>query len=126
MRRRQSPLAYWTCRPRPHAGHHWCPHVLRGAVSALNQGGTCGLVGSSAPGTKVTLDMPSLLFGQTVRGIIEDDSVPRLFNPALVTLHLQGRLPLDRLITAHSVEDVNRAVEDAGKGLIVKPAPTYA
>jgi aryl-alcohol dehydrogenase len=47
--------------------------------------------GSSAPGAEVTLGMPSLLFGRTVRGIIEGDSVPQLFIPALVNLHRQGR-----------------------------------
>jgi aryl-alcohol dehydrogenase len=102
------------------------PQVLRRAVSALNQGGTCGLVGTSAPGTEVTLDMPSLLFGRTVRGIIEGDSVPQLFIPALVDLHRQGRFPLDKLITTYPFEDINRAVEDAENGLIVKPVLTYA
>jgi aryl-alcohol dehydrogenase len=102
------------------------PAVLRQAVDALNQGGTCGLIGGSAAGTEVSLDMPTLLFGRTVRGIIEGDSIPHLFIPTLVNLYQQGRFPFDKLITTYPFKDINQAVEDAEKGVTVKPVLTYA
>jgi len=69
--------------------------------------------------------MPGLLFGRSVRGIIEGDSVPHLFIPTLVDLHRQGRFPFDTLITTYPFEDINRAVEDTEKGITVKSVLTF-
>jgi aryl-alcohol dehydrogenase len=102
------------------------PAVLRQAVDALNQGGTCGLIGAAALGTEVSLDMSSLLFGRSVRGIVEGDSVPRLFIPKLVELYRQGRFPFDKLIKTYAFEDINQAVEDSEKGTTLKPVLTFA
>ncbi|MEU1520327.1 NAD(P)-dependent alcohol dehydrogenase [Streptomyces sp. NPDC005811] len=102
------------------------PAVLRQAVDALNQGGTCGLIGAAALGTEVTLDMSSLLFGRAVRGIVEGDSVPQLFIPKLVDLYQQGRFPFDKLIKSYAFEDINQAVEDSEKGITLKPVLTFA
>ncbi|MCT9081840.1 NAD(P)-dependent alcohol dehydrogenase [Streptomyces fulvoviolaceus] len=102
------------------------PAVLRQAVDALNQGGTCGLIGAAALGTEVALDMSSLLFGRSVRGIVEGDSVPHLFIPKLVDLYQQGRFPFDKLIKSYAFDDINQAVEDSEKGTTLKPVITFA
>ena len=52
------------------------PKVLRQAVEALNHGGTCGHIGAAAIGTDVSLPMHTMLFGRSVRGIIQGDSGP--------------------------------------------------
>ncbi|MGP3911447.1 NAD(P)-dependent alcohol dehydrogenase [Nonomuraea sp. 10N515B] len=101
------------------------PAVLRQAADALNQGGTCGLIGAAALGTEVSLDMSSLLFGRSVRGIVEGDSVPRQFIPKLVDLYQQGRFPFDKLIKTYAFEDINQAVEDSEKGTTLKPVLTF-
>ncbi|MFJ2604936.1 NAD(P)-dependent alcohol dehydrogenase [Streptomyces sp. NPDC087425] len=101
------------------------PAVLRQAVDALNQGGTCGLIGASEPGSEVALDTFTLLSGRTVRGIIEGDSVPQVFIPQLVDLYQQGRFPFDRLITTYAFADINRAVGDAERGDTIKPVLTF-
>ncbi|NUU24500.1 MAG: NAD(P)-dependent alcohol dehydrogenase [Streptomycetaceae bacterium] len=102
------------------------PAVLRQAVDALNQGGTCGLIGAAALGTEASVDMSSLLFGRSLRGIVEGDSVPRLFIPKLVDLYRQGRFPFDRLIRTYRFADINEAVEDSEKGTTLKPVLTFA
>lgn len=102
------------------------PAVLRQAVDALNQGGTCGLIGAAALGTEASIDMSSLLFGRSVRGIVEGDSVPRLFIPRLVDLYQQGRFPFDKLVKTCAFEDINQAVEDSEKGTTLKPVLTFA
>lgn len=89
------------------------PSVLRSAVDVLAVGGVCGSVGGAAPGSQVNLDMESLLFGRTVKGIIEGDSVPRTFIPRLVQLQQQGRFPFEKLIRLYPLHDINRAVEDS-------------
>jgi aryl-alcohol dehydrogenase len=65
--------------------------------------------------------MIRIMRGRTVRGIIQGDSVPQQFIPRLVDLHMQGRLPFDRLITLYPLEDINQACADAAAGRVVKP-----
>ncbi len=97
------------------------PSVLRQAVDALNNTGVCGVVGAAPPETECTLDMNSIMFGRTVTGIIEGDSVPDIFIPQLIELYRQGRFPFDRLITFYDLADIDRAVQDMEQGKVLKP-----
>lgn len=97
------------------------PNVFRQAVDSLAMPGVCGLIGGAPYGTEVSFDMIRIMLGRTVRGIIQGDSVPQQFIPRLVDLHLQGRLPFDRLITVYPLEDINQACADAAAGRVVKP-----
>lgn len=97
------------------------PAVFRQAVDVLPLLGVCGLVGVVAPGTEVSLNMDLIMNGRTVQGIIEGDAVPDLFIPRLIELYKQGRFPFDRLIRFYPFEEINKAVEDMEKGLVIKP-----
>lgn len=96
------------------------PEVLRQAVECLNVTGVCGLIGAAPLGTEVTLDMASILFGRTLRGVIEGDSLADVFIPQLVELHRQGRFPFDRLCEFYDFADINQAVEDSEQGRVIK------
>lgn len=96
------------------------PKVLRQAVECLNVRGTCGALGLPPGGTEVALDMQSILFGRTLKGIIEGDSVPGIFIPRLIELHRQGRFPIERLTTQYRFEDINQAVHDTETGTTIK------
>jgi aryl-alcohol dehydrogenase len=97
------------------------PEVLRVAMDCLAQRGTCGLVGAAAARTTATLDISTLLFGRKLVGIVEGDSVPQLFVPQLIDLHMQGRFPFEALITQHQFADINDAIAGAESGRYVKP-----
>jgi aryl-alcohol dehydrogenase len=101
------------------------PKVLRQGVDCLPRGGprcgVCGLVGVVAPGTEVTLDMDKIMNGRTIRGIVAGDSVPDVFIPILIELYRKGRFPFDRLITFYPFDEINKAMEDMGKGRVIKP-----
>jgi len=97
------------------------PAVFRQAVDVLPLLGVCGLAGVVAPGTEVSLNMDLIMNGRTVRGIIEGDAIPDLFIPKLIELYKQGRFPFDRMITFYPFEEINKAVEEMEKGLVVKP-----
>lgn len=101
------------------------PGVLRQAVDSLGFGGTCGHLGSTAPGTDVCLDMGGPLFGRSVRGIVQGDSVPGVFIPRLVDLFKRRRFPIDKLITSYPFEEINTAAEDSEKGVTLKPVLTF-
>lgn len=96
------------------------PAVVRQAVESLTLTGVCGVMGVSRLGTVMELDMNSILFGRGVRGIIEGDSVPQEFIPRLIDLHMQGRFPFDKLITAYDFKQIQRAVEESERGKVVK------
>lgn len=94
--------------------------VLRQAVDSLTLTGVCGLIGVSPAGTECPIDMNGILFGRSLRGIIEGDSVPDIFIPRLIDLYRQGRFPFDKLITYYDFEDINKAVDDTEQGRVIK------
>jgi aryl-alcohol dehydrogenase len=96
------------------------PQVLRQAVDCLCIGGTCGLIGVAGPGVDVPLEMFHLLYGRTVKGIIEGDSNPDIFIPQLIELYKHERFPFNKMIKMYSLEQLNQAVEDSEKGRITK------
>ena len=102
------------------------PDVLRQAVDALRVTGLCGVIGAPPMDTPVAFDMNSLLLGRTVRGIVEGDSIPDLFIPALLDLHAQGRFPFDRLIEVYDFDRIDEAARDSEDGRVVKPVLTMA
>ena len=97
------------------------PAVFREAVEALMPGGTCVLLGSARKGTEVSFDMPYLQFGRVVRGVIQGESHPQEFIPQLVDLLMQGKMPVDRLMTFYPLAEINRAAEDSSSGRTIKP-----
>ena len=97
------------------------PQVLRQAFDCLAVPGLCGAVGVAPLGTEVGLDTFTLLVGRGVRGIIEGDSVPDVFIPAMVELWQQGRFPFDRLIRHYDFAQINEAATDSEKGVTLKP-----
>jgi len=100
------------------------PQIFRLAVDALRGLGTCVLVGSARAGTEVSFEMPWLQGGRTVRGVVQGDSRPREFIPRLVDLFMEGRFPLDRLVTRYDLADINQAAADAASGATIKPILT--
>jgi len=72
-------------------------------------------------GTEVTFDMNSIMFGRTIRGILEGDSIPDIFIPQLVNWIMEGRFPLSRLVTYYDFNQINQAVEDSEAGRTIKP-----
>ena len=97
------------------------PAVFRQAVDVLPRLGVCGLVGVVPPGTEVSLDMDLIMNGRTIKGVLGGDAVQDRFIPELIELYQQGKFPFDRMITYYSFDEINKAVEDMEKGLVVKP-----
>ena len=98
------------------------PTVLRQAIDALGIRGTCGIVGAPPLGTEASFDINSLMIpGRSIRGICEGDSLAAVFIPQLIELHRQGRFPFDRLIKFYEFDEINAAIDDAAKGVTIKP-----
>jgi aryl-alcohol dehydrogenase len=100
------------------------PKVFRAAVDILETRGTCGLIGGAKLGTEVSFEMTHILFGRTIRGILQGDSDQKTFLPKLVRLQRDGQFPIERLITHYPLTKINEAVAAMSSGSVIKPVLT--
>lgn len=96
------------------------PKVVRQAVDSLRLTGVCGVIGVARLGTEISLDMNGILFGRTVRGIIEGDSIPDIFIPQLIELWRQGRFPFEKLVRFYPLPEIGEAVRASECGEVLK------
>jgi aryl-alcohol dehydrogenase len=97
------------------------PAVLRAAVECLMPAATCVLLGSARKGTEVALEMPFVQQGRVLRGVVQGDSVPQQFIPKLVDLIMDGKFPIEKMITFYDFVDIERAARDSASGVTIKP-----
>lgn len=86
------------------------PAVLRQAIEAVGITGTCGIVGAAPLGADASFDVNDVMIpGKKILGILQGESIPKIFIPKLVELHAQGRFPFDKLVKFYDLEDINQA-----------------
>jgi aryl-alcohol dehydrogenase len=93
------------------------------AIAALAAKGHFGFCAVPSEAPKMSTIM---LRGLTIRGIVQGDSVPDIFIPRLVELHMDGRFPFDKMVTRYPFERIDQAIEDQAAGKVVKPVFTFA
>jgi Zn-dependent alcohol dehydrogenase len=97
------------------------PEVARTAVASLASPGVCAIVGIQGMRTPIEIDLAKLVGdGQTLRGVVEGEAVPRDFIPKLIQLYRNGQLPVDRLVTAFALDEINDAIAATQRGDVVK------
>jgi aryl-alcohol dehydrogenase len=101
------------------------PAVVRTAVDALGARGSAAIVGAPPAGTEVAFEVQSLLGGKRILGVTLGDGEPETLIPFLVSLHRQGKLPLDRLIRFYPLDGLNDAAQDMHHGRTVKPVVRF-
>ncbi|MGK2911148.1 MAG: NAD(P)-dependent alcohol dehydrogenase [Sphingobium sp.] len=97
------------------------PQFLEIAVAALRPTGVCALLGISKPGATAAIDLSKLLYGRTVRGVIEGECDPQEFIPKLIDLHRQGKFPFEILVRTYPLDKINEAMADMKAGRTIKP-----
>lgn len=98
------------------------PPLIMQCVDSLRQHGSAAIVGASA--ADAVIELPANEFMQstkTLMGVVEGDSVPDVFIPQLLDLHMQGRFPFDRMMSFYDFDQINEAAEDAASGKTIKP-----
>lgn len=96
------------------------PQVVKQSLNALRPLGICAIVGITP---EVNLDIHNDLMaeGKSMIGVLEGDSIPRVFIPQLVAYYKAGQFPFDRLIKFYEFEQINQAFEDSASGMTIKP-----
>ncbi|MGQ4599822.1 zinc-binding dehydrogenase [Nocardia sp. R6R-6] len=101
------------------------PVVVRSALESLQTPGVCATVGFQGVPNEITIDHGQLLFGKSLVGVIEGDAVPSEFIPRMIRLYKQGRFPFDRLIDTFAFSEINKAIEAAHHGDVIKAVLTF-
>jgi aryl-alcohol dehydrogenase len=101
------------------------PSVVRQALQALRPLGRAAIVGVTP---EMSLDVHNDLMaaGKAMIGVIEGDSVPRVFIPQLIAHYQAGRFPFDRLVKFYDFAAINQAFEDSRQGVTIKPVLNIA
>jgi len=99
--------------------------VAQEAFSALANRGTLAIVGAPPGGTEYAFDANNLILtGRKVVGVVEGDSVVKVFIPRLIELYEQGLFPFDKLVKFYKFKDINKAVKEMHDGKSIKPILT--
>jgi aryl-alcohol dehydrogenase len=94
----------------------------RQAIESLAAKGHFGFCATPPEALKMSTVM---IRGLTIRGIVQGDSMPDIFIPHLLDLHMQGRFPFDKLVTKYPFEKINQAIADQVAGTVIKPVFTF-
>ncbi len=90
------------------------PELIETGYSAIRQGGAVVAVGLQPPDAEVTLKAPVLpLSHKRILGCFMGGIDPQRDLPKLFAMHLAGRLPIDRLVSAHRpIAEAAEALDD--------------
>ena len=98
------------------------PSVLRQAFDCCGPLGVTAMIAPGVPGTEVSVEMFGLLPGKSIRGVVQGDSVSKVFIPRLIELWQQGLFPFDKIITEYrSIDQIDAAVNAMNSGEVIKP-----
>jgi len=90
------------------------------AVRSVGIHGEVAIVGCAIEG-KFNMAMDFLVPAKTVKGVLQGDSLPKIYIPRLINLYKQGLFPFDKLVKFYDFDDINQAMEDSSNGKVVKP-----
>ncbi|KAK1074326.1 hypothetical protein LTR12_002182 [Friedmanniomyces endolithicus] len=95
--------------------------VTEAAYWSLDKLGTVLTIGGSATATPRLSTERTLVYGLTIRGTHQGDSVPRVMIPALIERWRKGEFPFELLLTEFKFEELGRAMEEMKAGRVIKP-----
>jgi len=95
--------------------------VKEQAIGSIRGGGKCVLIGMTPMGETMTIDPVQFILGKTVTGNIEGEIRPHVDLLRYIDLFMDGKLPLDKLISHRfSLDQVNEAFSALEKGEVIR------
>lgn len=95
--------------------------VVRQAADSVGMLGTCVLIGGAPAGAELSLDHLTTLWGKRIVGVLGGGGRSEPLIGTLVELQAQGRFPFERLVDFYDLADIERALDDALGGRVLKP-----
>jgi aryl-alcohol dehydrogenase len=99
------------------------PAVITATFEALKPRGALAMIGGPATPT-FAFDAYKLLDGRSVRGLTMGESVPQHFVPMLIDHWRQGRFPVDKIVSAYPLSEIDKALTAMRNHEIIKPVLT--
>ncbi|MEB3371334.1 NAD(P)-dependent alcohol dehydrogenase [Saccharopolyspora mangrovi] len=99
--------------------------VISQALSVLVPPGTCITLGLQGMVNEITVDQAALLFGRSLRGVLEGDSIPDVFIPRLLQEYRAGRFPIEKLVRTFKFNEINDAIAAAAEQSVIKPVVIF-
>ena len=100
--------------------------TLEVAFQCLRPGGEAVAIGAVSVTNTCTVDFISLLMEKRLTGTYGGSIIPRVDIPAAVDLFMDGRLPLDRLVSrTYTLDTLGQLIEDMDGGRITKGVVTF-
>ena len=96
------------------------PPVVRQCLNALRPMGEAAIVGVT-PEMQIDVHNDLMAEGKSMIGVIEGDSVPRVFIPKLIEFYKAGQFPFDKLVKFYGFDQINEAFQDSANGVAIKP-----
>lgn len=93
------------------------------ALAMLGKAAICGAASGQGP---LMVDPHKLLYGRSLRGVVQGDSEPPVFIPHLLRLQAAGLFPFERLVTGYDFDDIGAALAAAKGGRAVKAVARMA
>ena len=92
---------------------------VKKALASCRFMGTAVVLGATGD---VTFNIQAELMGdaKSLIGIVEGDSIPKLFIPKLLDYYKKGMFPFDKLVKFYPFEEINQAFEESGSGKCIK------
>ncbi|TET74894.1 MAG: Zn-dependent alcohol dehydrogenase [Dehalococcoidia bacterium] len=95
--------------------------VMAQAFASIHNGGKCIIVGMAPLGTALSIQSYEFLLGKTIIGCVQGDIIGLVDIPKYVDLYMDGKLPIDKLITkSYSLDDINVAFAALDRGEIIR------
>lgn len=86
--------------------------VIAEAFGSLRPGGKCVAVGSTPPGTMVTVSPDDLLMNKMLTGTLQGGIRAAVDIPRYIDLFIEGKLPLDKIVAkSYSLDKINEAIK---------------
>ena len=95
--------------------------VMAQAFGSIHTGGTCIVVGAAPFGDMLSLAPYEFLLGKTLTGSLLGNVRTRTDVPRYVDLYMDGKLPVDKLITRYySLDEINEAFQALERGEVIR------
>jgi len=97
--------------------------AMEAAFGSLGFRGTMIQIGDAGTGAGTVSMTPGqfLAGGKKIMGCLEGESVPPDFIPKLVEMFYAGDLPVDIISKQYPWRNIQQAIDDMHKGVVVKP-----
>lgn len=95
--------------------------VMAQAFGSIQNGGKCIIVGMAPIGTALNIQSYEFLLGKNIVGTVQGEIRAAVDIPRYVDLYMNGKLPIDKLITkSYSLDEINDAFGAFERGEVIK------